>query len=73
MNNSSYALLRAIRGPVLLMGVGCLMAVHHFQDISFSKTWPALLILYGVLKLAERVTPRPTDGPFPGAGTATGM
>lgn len=44
----------AIRGPVLLIVLGILMAIDQMGSYSFSRTWPALLIVFGVLKLAER-------------------
>lgn len=48
-------LVRAVRGPLMLIAVGTLMSLHRFQDVSFTKTWPVLLILLGLLKLAERM------------------
>ena len=54
MNNAA-SLMRAIRGPLLLMVLGGLMALARFQDIGFTKTWPVLLIALGLLKLAERL------------------
>jgi hypothetical protein len=48
-------LVRAVRGPLMLIALGTLMSLHRFQDVSFTKTWPALLILLGVLKLGERM------------------
>lgn len=52
---STYMLVRAVRGPLMLIAVGTLMSLHRFQDVSFTKTWPVLLILLGLLKLAERM------------------
>lgn len=54
-SNSRPAFIRAIRGPLLLITVGVLFAVDHFGPYSFCRTWPALLIVLGVLKLAERL------------------
>lgn len=57
MNGTSYTgvpLTRAIRGPILLITIGTLFAIDHFGPYSFSSTWPALLIVIGVLKLLER-------------------
>ena len=53
--NSTYMLARAVRGPLMLITLGTLLSLHRFQDISFAKTWPVLLILLGLLKLAERM------------------
>ena len=70
--NSSYQLIRALRGPILLMALGGLMYLHRFDDFSLAKTWPVLLILLGLMKLAERMVMRsgapPLGGSMPGAG-----
>jgi len=44
----------AIRGPVLLITLGTLLAIDQLGAYSFGRTWPALLIVFGLLKLAER-------------------
>ena len=44
----------AIRGPVLLITLGMLLAIDQLGAYSFGRTWPALLIVFGLLKLAER-------------------
>ncbi|MGC4051880.1 MAG: DUF5668 domain-containing protein [Paludibaculum sp.] len=68
--NTSYTLVRAVRGPILLIALGSLMALHRFQDISFTKTWPVLLILLGLMKLFERMalsaSAAPTSSPYVG-------
>ncbi len=48
-------LLQAIRGPVLLVTLGLLMAADQLDRMSFSRTWPVLLILFGLFKLAEHL------------------
>ncbi len=65
MNGISYTppqgeipLVRAIRGPILMIVVGSLFAIDHQGLAPFSRTWPALLIVIGVLKLMERSAPR---------------
>lgn len=76
--NNTYMLVRALRGPVLLMALGGLLTLHRFQDLSFAKTWPVLLILLGLMKLFERMTlhsgttPPPAGGPFQGYGEGGG-
>jgi hypothetical protein len=52
------ALIGAIRGPVLLITLGILLAVDHFGIVSFWRTWPALLIVFGLFKLIERTGTR---------------
>ena len=72
MNGNSVSLLRTIRGPILLIALGSLAAIDNFMGISFTKTWPALLILAGLLKLMERLTlrpPSPPTQPFMGGGS----
>ncbi|MCX6620652.1 MAG: DUF5668 domain-containing protein, partial [Acidobacteria bacterium] len=56
MNNQN--LLCAIRGPIMLITVGTLFAVDHFGPYPFWRTWPVLIIVYGILKLLERATVR---------------
>lgn len=65
------ALVRAMRGPVMLITLGALLAVHRFGEFSFTKTWPVLLIAAGAMKLLERMANRVTAEPPmppPGAG-----
>jgi hypothetical protein len=52
------SLLLAVRGPVLLIALGLLMAADQLDRMSFSRTWPVLLILFGLFKLAEHLGPR---------------
>jgi len=61
MNTSRAALLQAIRGPIMLMMLGMLLAADHFDSYSFSRTWPALIIVFGILKLLERLALRPQE------------
>jgi hypothetical protein len=56
MNSSN--LMCAIRGPIMLITVGTLFAVDHFGPYPFWRTWPVLIIVYGLLKLLERGTVR---------------
>lgn len=48
----SADLLRAISGPVVLIVFGTLVAIDHGGGLQFSRTWPILIIVYGLLKLA---------------------
>lgn len=47
-------LLRALRGPLLLILVGVLFLFDYSGGISVTKTWPFLIIAAGVLRLIER-------------------
>lgn len=55
-NLPQVPLMRAVRGPILLITLGTLFAVDHVGQYAFSTTWPALLIVIGLLKLMERAT-----------------
>ena len=59
MSNSFF---RAIRGPVLMMTLGIVLAIDHFGNYGFSRTWPVLIIVIGVMKLLERAFV-PRSGP----------
>lgn len=72
--NSIAALVGALRGPALLIALGILLLLQRFAEASLSKTWPILLIVFGAMKLMERLIARgtgtpampPTDGPMGG-------
>ncbi len=55
MNTGTAALLGALRGPLMLMTLGGLLTAHRFTDVTFGKTWPILLIVFGLLKLLQRM------------------
>lgn len=46
--------LCAVRGPVMLITLGVLLSMDHLGTVSFARTWPVLLIVFGIFKLAER-------------------
>jgi len=59
-------LIRAIRGPLMLIALGILLLAQRFSDFGFHRSWPILIILFGVLKLAERAVLHagpPSSGP----------
>jgi hypothetical protein len=55
MNSLSSLYWRAVRGPVLLITLGILFALHQAGAFSISRSWPLLLIVAGVIILAERM------------------
>jgi hypothetical protein len=60
--------MRAIRGPITLIAVGVLFALNNFQPerYGFDRTWPALLIVFGLLSLLRRgLEPAPPPPPPP--------
>lgn len=70
MNGSDYHWVRAIRGPITLITLGVLFALNNFTGYGFDKTWPVLLIVFGLLSLLRRSVeppppPRPQFAPPP--------
>ena len=63
MNDTSYNLVQAIRGPIMLILLGTLVAMDYFGVYGFSRTWPILIIAFGFLKLLERVAAQPAPPP----------
>jgi hypothetical protein len=63
MNDVSASLIQAIRGPIMLITLGTLVAIDYFGIYGFSRTWPLLIIIFGVLKLLEKITARPQAYP----------
>ena len=58
-------MIRAIRGPAILITLGILFALNNFTRYSFSETWPVLLIVVGLLSLLGRGTSLPPGQPPP--------
>jgi hypothetical protein len=54
--------LGAIRGPVLMITLGVLLVIDQMGSLSlgFQRTWPVLLIVFGLFKLAERAGTKTT-------------
>jgi hypothetical protein len=64
------SIVRAIRGPITLITIGVLFALNNFTLYTFDKTWPVLLIVFGLLSLAKRSIepvepPPPPVQPYP--------
>jgi hypothetical protein len=74
MNNRAALYAQAIRGPIVLIVIGVLFAVHQAGILPFSRTWPLLIIVVGIMKLIERWNvprspfPPPPFPPAPPAG-----
>jgi hypothetical protein len=70
MNTRRAAFLQSIRGPILLITLGILFAIHQAGILSFSRTWPVLIIVIGVMKLLERSSEPPPmlQGEYAGRG-----
>ena len=75
MKGNDRSLARAIRGPVTLITVGVLFAFNNFTTYGFDKTWPVLLIVFGLLSLLRRgmepvpAPPPPPPFAYPAAGS----
>ena len=65
MNNRSALFVQAIRGPILLITIGLLFVFHQEGIISFGRTWPLIIIVIGLMKLAERLLVPPGYPPMP--------
>ncbi len=46
-------LLGALRGPLILITLGTLLAIDHAGGLRIVRSWPILIIAFGLLKLAE--------------------
>lgn len=69
---------RSMFGPIVLIAVGVIALLFNFGVISrygfwiwFAKYWPLLLILLGLVKLAEYAWARQTGNPPPRTGAGT--
>lgn len=67
---SRYILIRRLRGPAILLLIGILALLHQMGVIPYlwRLFWPLLLIMMGLLMLAERAALAAEGYPlFPGA------
>ena len=65
-----YILIRRLRGPAILLLLGTILLMHQAGLVDFwSLFFPLLLILIGVLKLAERaaLASAGDETPYPGS------
>lgn len=66
-----YILIRRLRGPAILVLLGVIALLHESGLVEFwSLFFPLLLILIGVLKLAERAALAAAGDQVPYPGTA---
>ncbi|MBV9294108.1 MAG: hypothetical protein JO145_00945 [Acidobacteriaceae bacterium] len=68
MNSRAVLIAQAIRGPVVLIIVGVLFAIHQAGVLPFSRTWPLIIITFGILKLIERMAMPQQQPPLPPPG-----
>jgi hypothetical protein len=62
--------IRAVRGPIILITVGVLFAIDHSGGLPFERTWPAIIIVIGVMKLLERAVAPTYEAAYPTGGQA---
>ena len=55
--------IQAARGPVMLMTLGILLAMHQNTAWGFEQTFPVLIIVFGIMKLLERAVDRRVEPP----------
>jgi membrane-bound ClpP family serine protease len=55
----------SLTGPVILITLGVIFLLEEFvPHLGFRKTWPVLLVVFGILKLIDSTRPpRPPEGP----------
>jgi hypothetical protein len=63
--NDISGVIQAIRGPIMLIVLGSLVAIDYAGIYGFWRTWPILIIVFGLLKLLERASAKPVP-PYPG-------
>jgi len=63
--NDISGVIQAIRGPIMLITLGALVAIDYAGIYGFWRTWPILIIVFGLLKLLERASAKPAP-PFYG-------
>ena len=63
-----YTLLCRLNGPAFLLLTGVLALLNEANILRWHKSWPLYLILWGVLKLAQRaaLSGLDTEGGYPG-------
>ena len=66
-------IIQAARGPVLLITLGALMVIDYNTPYSFGRTWPALIIVFGIFKLLERMAGPPEPPPAYAASVPPGF
>jgi hypothetical protein len=57
--------IQAARGPVMLITLGVLLAIHQNTAWGFEQTFPVLIIVFGILKLLERSAEKSPDQQSP--------
>jgi len=73
-----YIMIRRLRGPAVLLLIGVMALLSQANILGWGQSWPLILILIGLLLLAERAAlatggyPPPPGAPWPNAAQGTG-
>jgi len=51
----AYCRLRSLMGPLIIITVGVLFMIAQFSRFSFGDLWPVLLIVIGVVLVAQQL------------------
>jgi hypothetical protein len=54
----AYCRIHSLFGPVMIITVGVLFLMAQYSRWSFGELWPFLLIVAGIMKVAEAMAPR---------------
>jgi hypothetical protein len=74
-----YIMIRRLRGPAVLLLIGVMALLSQANILGWGQSWPLILILIGLLMLAERAAlasegyPPPPGTPWPDATQGTGQ
>lgn len=49
-------LMRALSGPILLTTLGILLTVDYMGSATLGRTWPILLIVWGLWRVLEHLS-----------------
>jgi len=56
--NCMRCMVGGLRGPVVLILLGALFLIDKWNvDFRITQWWPLLLVVFGVMKVAEALTP----------------
>ena len=57
-----HSVMRALSGPILLTTLGILLTIDYMGSATISRTWPVLLIVWGLWKVLEHASSKDVPG-----------